>query len=311
MAGFCFVALFLAPIATTALAFPAFLKVYGTVPASTLALVIGLGFGWGVGCTLAGVGYALLGVGLGMTLNLGLTTAFGSLLPFAMLLPRRLLSFPALTLYGAIALVVLGLALCAYAGTLREKARKLGNSPVAERAAFARGSLKTGVLICILAGLFSSMYNLSLVFGQDIRLAALKAGASPTDAVNILWLPVEVSAFAANFVYCGYLLSKNHTWNLYLGVQSWSHSLLASLMGILWVTSISIYGLGAAHLGAIGPILGFPVNMAMTIVAANVCGLITGEWVGSPPRAFVYLRAGAGVLIAAMAVIGVWQANSK
>jgi L-rhamnose-proton symport protein (RhaT) len=219
---------------------------------------------------------------------------------------------PAIALYVAILLVVIGLALSARAGTVRERAQNTAkNVAVADLATFARGNLRKGLVICIAAGLFSSMYNLALSFGQGIRLAALSAGARPADAVNALWLPVEIAAFSANFGYCGYLLSKNSTWALYVAPRSFGHWMLAVLMGLLWVSSISVYGLGAAHLGTMGPILGFPVNMAMTIIAANVAGIITGEWAGSPRRALLFLRSGALVLIAAMVVIGVWQANSR
>jgi L-rhamnose-H+ transport protein len=310
--AFCFVALFLAPVLTMMIRFPSVVNVYGNLNSSNLVTVVCLGFGWGIGCALAGIGYAMLGVGLGMTLNLGLTTAFGSLLPFVVLFPDRLLSPSAIALYAAILLVVIGLALSARAGTVRESAQNTAkNVAVADLATFARGNLHKGLVICIAAGMFSSMYNLALSFGQGIRLAALSAGARPADAVNALWLPVEIAAFAANLGYCGYLLSKNSTWALYVAPRSFGHWMLAVLMGLLWVTSISVYGLGAAHLGTMGPILGFPVNMAMTIVAANVAGVITGEWAGSPRRALLFLRSGALMLIAAMVVIGVWQANSR
>jgi L-rhamnose-H+ transport protein len=148
------------------------------------------------------------------------------------------------------------------------------------------------------------MYNLALAFGHRIQEAALTAGASPSGAVNTLWLPVEIFAFLANFGYCSYLLTKNGTWSCYLSKGSVGHWILATMMGCLWMGSISLYGLGANSLGKMGAILGFPVNMSMTVLSANVAGLITREWSGAPRKAYVFALAGMVALIAAIGIIG-------
>ena len=72
-----------------------------------------------------------------------------------------------------------------------------------------------GLIICILSGLFSSMLNFSFVFGDELRVRALAAGASASMAANPIWALSVTFGFIANAVYCLYLLKKNKTWGVY------------------------------------------------------------------------------------------------
>jgi hypothetical protein len=126
---------------------------------------------------------------------------------------------------------------------------------------------------------------------------------SPMNAVNTLWLPVTVSGFAAILAYCSYLLIKCRTLNLYLIAGSTSHWLLVSLMAVLYTGSIFVYGIGSVRMGAMGPIIGFPVYMSTMIFTGNAAGLLTGEWKDSPRAAYRYGFVGMLALIASILVI--------
>ena len=280
-------------------------EAYRTARPSAVGAAILLGLGWGIGSVLSGIGYAMLGVGLGASIILGLASTLGSLVPLAVLFPGRLLTPSALTLYVGVTFMLVGLIVTGHAGKLRQAAHDAGevvSNP--DLRSFGKGDIGIGFVVCIGSGVLSSMFNLALAFGDDIRLTALRLGVSPMGAVNTLWLPVEVAAFAANLIYCGYLLTRNRTWSLYLTSGSLSHWLIGALMAALWMGSISVYGLGAGRLGEMGAVVGFPTYISMSIVTANSAGFVTHEWAGSPRAAYLYALVGMLILVVSVVVVG-------
>ena len=296
------------PFIVLELTVPSGWHLYQSVKTTALVNALLLGFGWGVGNTLSGIGYTMLGVGLGTSVVLGMTAAIGSLLPLAVLFPDRLWSSSILLLYAGVAVMLAGLTISAQAGKWRQTARSAKETTAgADIQAFGKGDIRIGLVICIVSGILSSMLNLGLVFGDDIRLSALKAGASNFAAVNALWLPVEASGFLATLFYCAYLLAKNGSWRLYY--TAGSHWFIATVMAAFFVAGLSLYGLGAARLGEMGAILGFPVFMSAVVLTGNVAGLVTGEWRGSPRNAYRYGIAGLALLILSIVCIGLGRAS--
>jgi L-rhamnose-H+ transport protein len=289
---------------------PSSWQVYKVVKTSALVSALLLGFGWGIGNTLSGIGYTMLGVGLGTSVVLGMTAAIGSLLPLAILFPDRLRSPSILLLYLGVAVMMAGLTASAQAGRWRQTCRSARETTAgADIQAFGKGDIRIGLVICVVSGILSSMLNLALVFGDDIRLSALKAGASNFAAVNALWLPVEGSGFLATLLYCMYLLTRNKTWSLYYSPGSSSHWFIAMVMAAFFMAGLSLYGLGAARLGEMGAILGFPVFMSTVVLTGNIAGLVTGEWRGSPRIAYGYGVVGLVLLILAIVCIGLGKAS--
>jgi L-rhamnose-H+ transport protein len=148
------------------------------------------------------------------------------------------------------------------------------------------------------------MLNFSFVFGSDLQQMTLRAGAKPAMASNLVWALALSSGFFANAGYCVYLLRKNHTWGALtqksIPAGYW---LGAILMGSVWFFGIAAYGMGAADLGTLGAVVGWPVFMAMNIITANVWGAGTGEWRGASRVTYGYSWAGIAVLLAAIYVI--------
>ena len=60
--------------------------------------------------------------------------------------------------------------------------------------------------------------------------------------------------------------------------------MLAVTMGVMWMGGIGLYGVGARSLGPLGPSLGWAMLMASMVLAANVFGLLTGEWIQAAGR---------------------------
>jgi hypothetical protein len=74
-------------------------------------------------------------------------------------------------------------------------------------------------------------------------------------------------------------------------------------MGLMFMTGLSLYGIGSLRLGPIGPVLGFPVYTSAMVLSANAAGFLTGEWRGSPRGAYVYELLGILLLITSIVVI--------
>ncbi len=267
-------------------------------PGHILAAVALFGFGWGVGSTLFGLGIHRVGMALTFAVVLGITASLGSLLPLAVLHPEELPTRQGAFLLAGLAIVILGIVLCALAGRRRERETSR------ESAKTGSGGFGVGLAICILSGIFSAMLNFSFVFGTPLDQAARAQGATPAMASNAIWALALSAGFLANAGYCVYLLQKNRTWGLLTqpGVPK-RYWLGAMVMGLVWFFGISFYGMGATELGALGGVLGWPVFMAMNIIAANLWGAATGEWKGTSRTTYGYSWAGISALLIAIYVI--------
>ncbi len=279
---------------------PSFIEVCLRTSWPTLIKVMAFGFGWGIGSTLFGLGIRRVGMALGFAIVLGITASVGSLLPLAVLHPDQLWTRQGYALMLGLLLVISGVGLCSLAGRLRERER-----PVQAGEAGLQG-FGLGLLICILSGIFSSMLNFSFVFGEELRRLTLAAGGRPAMAANLVWALGLSGGFIANLGYCGYLLRKNQTWHLFTArAVAAKYFLGGILMGLIWFSGIAVYGMGAAKLGTLGAIVGWPLFMTMIIITGNVWGAVTGEWSGASRRSYVYSWAGIAILLLAICVISV------
>ncbi len=275
--------------------------VYTGASSSTLIKVLLFGLLWGVGATLFGLGISRVGMALGFALILGITASFGSLLPLAILHPEQLVARRGLALIAGTVVMLLGLLFLALAGRARE--RDSGTSSGVD------SGFTLGLIICIFSGIFSSMLNFSFVFGDELRLRTLQFGASNGMAANPIWALTVTGGFVANFIYCVYLLNKNHTWGVFREGNPVANWPLGASMGLLWFGGTVIYGVGATSLGTLGGVVGWPIFMTIDIIAALFWGAVTGEWKGASRRALLYNWLGVSVLLIAIAVISAGNAS--
>ncbi|MFB3776411.1 MAG: L-rhamnose/proton symporter RhaT [Bryobacteraceae bacterium] len=292
------VGLIVFPCVLTYLTIPAWREVYSVAPSSSLAVVALFGLGWGVGSTLFGLGVSRVGMALAFAIILGLTSSFGTLLPLLVMAPAELFTTRGLMLGISLLLVIGGIGLLATAGSRRDRERR------SRMEDFEPGAFRTGMIICIAAGLLSPMLNFSFVFGKPVQDAAVVFGARPDLAANAIWAPALAGGFLPNALYPLYLLFSKKTWGNYTasGVSILCF-LGAAVMGLLWYGGISLYGVGAAMMGSLGGVLGWPIFMSMNIIVANILGLLTGEWVGASPAVRRLSWAGIGVLVVAIVVV--------
>jgi L-rhamnose-H+ transport protein len=284
------------PVAIAVITVPGLMQVYRSASSESVMLVVLFGFGWGVGSVLFGLGTHMLGMALGFGIILGLTAAMGSLIPLLVLSPDALFTARGGSVLGGLVIVVFGIILCAKAGGVK-------NAPVNAQGSGSR--YRAGLLICIGSGIFSSMLNLALAFGAPVAEAAVEAGATPSAAQNAIWALAVGGGSIANIGYTLYLLGRNKTWGGFSAAGSARNLVLAAVMGILWMAGVSVYGAGAAAMGDLGAVMGWPLFMSMVIITGNVWGFATGEWKGAPAAAMRLNLAGVAVLIVAIVVISI------
>jgi L-rhamnose-H+ transport protein len=286
------------PWAAALVTLPQLTRILASTPWPVLFKVLAFGFGWGIGSVLFGLGVARLGLAVGYGIILGLNAPIGTFLPLIVLYPERLWARQGQALIIGTLIVIVGVFFCARAGRQREQARS------SESSAAGRSRFAVGLLICIVAGLFSPMLNFCFVFGEELQNKAIEFGADPGLAVNVIWALALTAGFFTNGGYAVYLLTKNRSWSNYsrTGASS-SQWYWGSLMGFIFFGSFLAYGAGATVLGSLGGIVGWPLFMSMSLIASNLLGALSGEWKGSPRRACVNSIIGIALLIVAVIVI--------
>jgi L-rhamnose-H+ transport protein len=68
-------------------------------------------------------------------------------------------------------------------------------------------------------------------------------------------------------------------------------------MGLFWGGSIFAYGAAAPKLGKLGPAIGWPISLVVSLVTANFCGFVAGEWKLSSLAARRWMLAGILILL--------------
>lgn len=200
---------------------------------------------------------------------------------------------PSWQLWEGILVVLVGVGLCSYAGSLKSAGRSV-SAP----------KPRIGILICILAGVGGAMVNVGMVWGAPLaQLASAQNGPSPQQT-NLIWLPLLAAGFVVTAIYCSWLLTKNGSWRLFAKPASLTHWLFALIMAVCWFGSVELYGTAVAGLGSLGPVLGWPIFLSSSIAAANIWGFATGEWRQVKGKPLRLMLAGIGTLVAAMFVLG-------
>lgn len=269
-------------------------QVYHATGPGIIAEVAGFGAGWGVAQVFFGLAVDAIGIALTFSLVLGTSAAVGTLVPLLRLHPERLNTPAGYGVLAGVAMVLLGVFVCAVAGSRREKALHLETAP--------RKNSTVGLTLAILCGFGASFVNFGLAFGAPIAQAARNAGASALNASNAIWLPVMIAGSVPNLLYCLWLMKKNHTAGKFPsgGLGHWG---LALLMAIFWFGSTLLYGLSTVKLGTLGPILGWPLFMSLIVITASLLGMFTGEWKGSGVAPVRIQWAGVMMLVIAVFIL--------
>lgn len=275
---------------------PHLMTVYGASNRHTLVLTALFGFGWGVGNVLFGEAVARVGMALTFAIVGGLCAAVGSLIPLILLRPECLMQPSGWVIMLGVAMTVCGVAILGAAGKEREK--RLAPQG-------ASGSIVVGLLLCVASGFLGSMLNFSYVVGSGIAEEAVKRGVSPSNGSLAIWAIAFLGGCTSNAGYAVMKLARNRTLPRFRTGNSAVLAPLSALMGLLFYAGFLLYGQGATMLGVLGPVVGWPVFQATTIMASTAAGAASGEWRGTDRRFLSLNVLGLAVLITAIVVLSI------
>jgi L-rhamnose-H+ transport protein len=247
------------------------------------------------------LGVDYLGMALGFAIIIGLAASIGTLVPLLVLSSVDLASPRGMTILTGIVVVLVGVALCSWAGKLREDMSPKAPGQVKPP---GKKSYVLGLFVCILSGVLSCCGNLAFAFGSEMSTVAIKWGADPQYAANPLWALLTFPMLICNLVLCAYLFARHHSLPKFLTPGTGHNYLLAVSMGAMWLAGFILYGMGATRMGKLGSSVGWALVMSSMVLVANLWGLTTGEWrqAGSKPKQV--MTAGLVILVLAMFLVG-------
>lgn len=290
-------ALFVLPLVVTHLTLPQAREVYHSGDSTGPILTVAAwGAGWGISQIFFGLAVDAIGIALAFSVILGLAAACGSLVPLLTQHADKIFSAGGLGVIAGVALVIVGVGVCAVAGRKREAA--LNSGPQVGKA-----SIGLGLVFCVISGVGSAFVNFGLIAGKPLQTASIALGGNPMWAPNAAWLPLMLAGGVPNLLYCIYLLTKNKTRGHFGQSNTASHWLLAFVMAFFWFASTLMYGMASVYLGEWGPILAWPLFMSLIVITASLHGIRTGEWQGAGKAPLRIQLAGVGVLIVAVIVL--------
>ena len=289
-------ALVIFPPLMTFLTVPHLSSVYASVPAMVIVIVAACGAGWGISQVFFGLAVESVGIALAFSIILGIAAAVGGLFPLIRYHADKLFAPSGIDVLVGVALVIVGVGICAKAGRKREAA--LGQGVDSKKASMMRG-----LVFCIISGVGSALVNIGFTSGPQLLSAAEQSGAATQWAPNAIWLPLMMAGGIPNLIYCIYLVRKNRNGNNFSRPGTTSYYILAGIMGVFWFASTLLYGIAAGKMGPLGTSVGWPVFMSMIVITASIWGVLTGEWRGTGRRPLQIMYGGVAFLILAIIVL--------
>jgi hypothetical protein len=84
----------------------------------------------------------------------------------------------------------------------------------------------------------------------------------------------------------------------------WYYWPVSASMGFLWFGSIILYSISTVKLGALGPVIGWPLFLGAIVIASTVLGVATGEWANTGKTPIKIMILGVSCLVLAIAILG-------
>jgi L-rhamnose-H+ transport protein len=289
------------PTAILALIAPQSWGVIATAPTRSICIAVATGFAWGFGAIFFGQSVSAIGISLANTLVLAISSALGSLLPMLLITPENLFRPAGQRILGAVAVEIAGIALCGWAGGLREKSAGIA----AERGEMVGRARPVGValLMAVASGVLSAVFNTGFALAQPIAACGRAAGMSEFSSTNLIWWLMLTSGSLANLGFCIFLFRKNHSLKKFTQPGAFRLYILTAVMALLWGGSIFVYGASAPRLGSLGSSIGWPLSLAVGLLLANAIGIRLGEWKQAPRRARAWMYSGVAVLVVAVILL--------
>jgi len=294
------IAMVLFPLSWALIVVPDLFAVISSSPSDAISEGILYGFLWGVGGIMFGVCVPYIGVALTMGIVMGLAALMGSLIPLLQL--ENLSSNPAIPfILTGMVIMLIAVGIVATAGIKRDKVQSESGQEIA---GIQTGqAFKKGLMIAIACGVLSSLLNVGFSATEAVGKVAEDAGSITRNTALARWVIVLIGAYAMNAGYALFLLFKNNSWSSFGVAESSKAYKWAIIAGLLWFAALGVYGQGAALMGDIGPVIGWPMLLGLALIISTSLGVITGEWKGAPGP-FKLMVIGIVILIAAICLLG-------
>ena len=282
---------------------PQFLTVLQQAPTRVIVNTILLGALFGVGGTAFGVAIRYIGFSLTYAIAIGISCVLGTI--FTPLLSGELAALLARKgtgwVLGGIAVAAAGILVSGLAGWFKDI--DLRNSGSMQGFHFGKG-----LFFCLLAGVLSAVFGISLDVGKPIATIAAAHGAGQFEG-NVVYIFSCGGAFVSTAVYCLFLHLRQSTLGEYVKLppSAPNSSLpinfsMAALTGLLWYSQFFVYGLGQVRMGEY-KFTSWAIINAMLVFFSAMVGLAMREWKGCRPRTWATLSAAFIMLLVAVGLM--------
>lgn len=293
----------IAPLLLGWLTVPDFFHILSMAPADVFWGAFLLGALYGFGGMSFGLAIKHIGYSLTYTIAIGISAVLGTIAP--LLLKGTLIEYftrtgSAIIVLGMI-LSVVGVALCGWAGFRKESdLARLGNQKV-------KFSMRSGLLLAIVGGVLSGVFNISLEHGQPIADMAAKNGAGIFEG-NAKMIVSTSGCFVVNLIWFIVLGIKEKTLNEFTVSERLpinmliKNTLWSALAGIMWCTQFLFYGLGHVQMGRF-QFISWVLHMSMLIFFSYGIGVIMKEWKNVSRKTYMILLIALFTLVVSFVVM--------
>lgn len=281
---------------------PGFFQILTQAPSKPFWSAFLLGAAYGFGSMSFGKAINHIGYSLTYTLSIGISAVLGTIFP--MMIFGGLNDFFAkpggkIVLIGMV-LSLVGVVICGWAGFRKEKDLRL------QTEGRQKFNMTVGLLLTVVAGVLSGVFNLSLEYGKPIADMAARNGAGQFEG-NAKMIISTSGCFVVNLIWFVAAGVRNGTLKEILPSNRMSGKLIASnwlwsaMAGSLWCSQFFFYGLGHVKMGNF-QFASWVLHMSMLIFFSYIVGVLMKEWKSVKFKTYVVLLIGLITLIASFCI---------
>lgn len=283
---------------------PHLITVLYDAPVSVIVNTTLLGALFGIGGTAFGISIRYIGFSITYAIAIGISCVLGTLFTpvvsgeLAALLTRRGTGW----VLGGVGVAAVGILVSGLAGWLKD-------TDLRDSGVLLEGfRLGKGLFFCVLAGVLSAVFAVSLDVGRPIAAIAAAHGAGQFEG-NVIYIFSCGGAFLSTAVYCLFLHLRQNTFREYVTLPGSHHRSfllinfsMAALTGLLWYGQFFLYGLGQVRMGEY-KFTSWAINNVMIVFFSALVGLLMREWKGCRPRTWATLSAAFLMLLIAVGLM--------
>ena len=282
------------------LTIPSVVEVFAEIGWEQNLIMLGAGLLSGASAILFGLGLARVGTTLVNSLCNGVGLIVGSFVPLIVQHREVLEGQVATLMMAGFALSVVGVVVCAWAGSLKERPSEYMDHGTSDSHTRRRIAIQ-GILLSIAAGLLMPLVNLGLAFGDNFMQAARNHGTHEAFTSFAVYVPFFATTFVSTAVYCAVLWKRNRSYEQLLHPHALYLFAVCAVIALLWIGGNLLYGWALSWMQTYGPVLGWPICLVSCSISAALVECAYGDWKG---RALAALVGGLAILTASIALFG-------